>query len=154
MNDCIRDIVRALRGFEFSLEEYLSSPDSVLRRAMVHIGDSSLPREQIRDYLAFLFIRGRNQAVEWEPLPHPVFFGDALRCRVKGTEYRPVIRMTGRFMEVLLEKNGGVRRGTRVLPPDTPVLFIDYRPGEVPQLNDYGLRCARELSLELIFGQK
>ena len=157
MNDrTLTDIITVLDGFPLTPEQYVMDDGITLTRQAVSRVRDALPElgtEPIGN-MVNLLLRARclslmSQGVSWERLPGGK--GSSLiSCSIGGRQFRG--KTVIRPKEVRVEMLAGGRRlsGTCTLHKWSPEVFTS-EPFVGGEPNSEGLRCAKELFLELCY---
>ena len=139
--------LRLLRGWEFSVGEYVRDAEKVLDDAVRQPGCRLAGREAVRGCLHFLFMRKVEESLRWDPFPEPVLFGDAVSLVYDGREYRAIVRSGRREMEVILDDRTSPTRRMVAVPEGQDSSFTDDQGVLCP---GYGLRTAMDTIIALV----
>lgn len=146
-NSIDSQIVRGLREFDFSIEEYIKSPDAVLKDALQVTPRSIGSAIAVRDYLFFRYTKKVNESLEWLPFPQPIHSGDSISVVFDNCLYTAIIRFEKRILEVILFDIEYPTTRSFSLPVDTCALFTNPYDDAC---SIYGLLKAKEIILALV----
>lgn len=144
--------MKQLRKIEFTIEEYLNNPSTVLEKAMKIVDESKLTQVDVQKYLEGKCRQMMLDSFSWDVLIFPIIGTGFLSCHVEGHKEEFFVKVSPRQMTVSLQREGEPLKKDIGLDPASSVIFTES-PYDVSQISEYGLQKAKSLAADLYYGK-
>lgn len=146
-------IVNALRGFDFSIEDYINSKPGIIERARKYLCNCTFTDEEIHKYLNAIFLEKKRKSVKWDIVLLPLSDGDKISCTVNEKKEYGIVRISPKKLCVEYRHNGKLTSASIELLELAPVIFTE-EPFDGSSANNYAISRAKSLLLDLIYNEK
>ena len=144
--------MKGLRKFDFTIEEYLKDPNSVLARAMGLVTNQLLSERDVQHYLEGKCRQKMMDSMLWDEPVWPIIESGFMSCSVYGRVVEFFVRVTPRQMDVSLLRDGSMIRKSIELDSSSSAIFTES-PYEITPISEYGLQKAKLLAVDLYYGK-
>ena len=127
--------MKQLRKIEFTIEEYLNNPSTVLEKAMKIVDESKLTQVDVQKYLEGKCRQMMLDSFSWDVLIFPIIGTGFLSCHVEGHKEEFFIKVSPRQMTVSLQRKGEPLKKDIGLDPASSVIFTES-PYDVSQISE------------------
>jgi len=142
--------MKELKELEFTIDEYLKDPSTVLSRAMAIVKSQSLSQRDVQLYLEGRCRQMMMDSISWDPLVWPIIDSGFMSCMVDGHKIEFFVKVEPRHMSVTLLRDGIKSRKDIELNPVSSVIFTSS-PYESSEISEYGLQEAKSLAVHLYY---
>ena len=142
--------MKELKELEFTIDEYLKDPSTVLSRAMAIVKSQSLSQRDVQLYLEGRCRQMMMDSISWDPLVWPIIDSGFMSCMVDGHKIEFFVKVEPRHMSVTLLRDGIKSRKDIELNPVSSVIFTSS-PYESSEISEYGLLEAKSLAVHLYY---
>jgi hypothetical protein len=146
------DVMKELRKLEFTIEEYLNHPSTVLERFMAVVKNQNLSQRDVQQYLEGRCRQMMMDSFRWEVLIVPIIGTGLLSCHVAGHKEDFFVKVSPRHMTVSLHREGKLLEKDSRLDQTSSAIFTES-PYDVSPISEYGLQKAKSLAVDLYYGK-
>lgn len=144
--------MKELKELEFTIDEYLKDPSTVLSRAMAIVKSQSLSQRDVQLYLEGRCRQMMMDSFSWDVLIMPIIGTGFMSCHVEGHKEEFFIKVSPRQMTVCLLREGEPLKKDIGLDQTSSAIFTES-PYDVSPINEYGLQKAKSLAADLYYGK-
>ena len=144
--------MKELKELEFSIEEYLNDPSTVLSRAMAVVKSQSLSQRDVQLYLEGRCRQMMWDSFSWDVIVVPIIENGFISCVVNGHREEFFVKVAPRHMSVSLLQKGKLCEKNLDLDPASCVIFTES-PYEPSPISEYGFQKAKSLAVDLYYGK-
>ena len=142
--------MKELRKIEFTIEEYLNNPSTVLEKAMKIVDESKLTQVDVQKYLEGKCRQMMLDSFSWDPFVWPIIDSGFMSCHVDGRKIEFFIKVAPRQLSVILIRDGIKLRKSSELDPSSSAIFT-CNPYDSNEISEYGLLEAKSLAVDLYY---
>ena len=143
--------MKELKELEFSIEEYLKDPSTVLSRAMAVVKSQNLSQRDVQQYLEGRCRQMMMDSISWDPLVWPIIDSGFMSCMEDGHKIEFFVKVEPRHMSVTLVRDGIKSRKDIELNPSSSAIFT-CSPYKSSEISEYGLLKVKTLAVDLYYG--
>ena len=144
------DIMKELSKVDFTIEQYIKSPEDVLEKAMSFVSSLSMTKQDVCCYLEGKCRQMILDSFTWDISVDPIVEEGFLRGMVDGCKVVFFVKVSPRYMKVSLLKRGKLFEKEAQLDPDSSAIFTET-PYLASPISEYGLQKAKSLAAELYY---
>ena len=142
--------MKQLRKIEFTIEEYLNTPSTVLEKAMKIVDESKLTQVDVQKYLEGKCRQMMLDSFSWDPFVWPIIDSGFMSCQVNGCKVEFFLQVAPRKMSLTLIRDGKKYIKIIELNPSSSAIFT-CSPYESSEISEYGLLKAKSLAVDLYY---
>lgn len=144
--------MKGLRTFDFTIEEYLKEPNSVVARAMTFVTNHRISEREVQQYLDGMCRQKMMDSISWDLLILPIIDSGFMSCYINGCKVEFFVKVTPRQLKVCFLKDGNMMKKSIELDSTSSTIFTES-PYEISPISEYGLQKAKLLAVDLYYGK-